>query len=77
MYLGTEPRQLRKNMKQNTKGLCEKYKKFKLPSLPIIPEKVSQYSKTCLSIFVILFPIFNRIKLHNIFCPTFYVLISS
>jgi len=77
MSLGTELKQLCKNIKQDTKELYEKYKKFKVPSLPIIPEKISQYSKTCLSIFVILFPIFNRIKLHNIFCPTFYILISS
>jgi hypothetical protein len=47
MSLGTEPRQLRKNIKQDTKELYEKYIKFKLPSLPIIPEKVSQYSKIC------------------------------
>jgi hypothetical protein len=77
MSLGTELKQLCKNIKQDTKERYEKYKKFKIPSLPIIPEKVSQYSKTCLSLFVILFLIFNTIKLHNMFCPTFYVLISS
>ena len=77
MSLGTELKQLCKNKKQETKELYNKNKKFKIPSLPIIPEKVSQYSKTCLSLFVILFLIFNRIKLHNMFCPTFYVLISS
>ena len=55
MSLGTELKQLCKNKKQETKELYNKNKKFKIPSLPIIPEKVSQYSKTCLSFFVILF----------------------
>jgi hypothetical protein len=55
MSLGTELKQLCKSIKQDTKELYEKYKKFKIPSLPIISEKVSQYSKTCLSLFVILF----------------------
>lgn len=31
----------------------EKYKKFKIPSLSVICEKASQYSKTCLFIIVI------------------------
>ena len=53
MSLGTELKQLCKSIKQDTKELYEKYKKFKIPSLPIIPQKVSQYSKTCLSHFVI------------------------
>jgi hypothetical protein len=33
----------------------EKYKKFKIPSFSVIFEKASQYSKTFLSIFGILF----------------------
>ena len=42
MSLGTELKQLCKNIKQYTKERYEKYKKFKIPSLPIISEKVSQ-----------------------------------
>jgi hypothetical protein len=42
MSLGTEIRQLRKNIKQDTKELYDKYKNFKISYLPIIPEKVSQ-----------------------------------
>jgi hypothetical protein len=55
MSLRTKPRQLHKNIKQDTKKLYEKYKKFKIPSLPINPEKASKYSKIWLSFFVILF----------------------
>jgi hypothetical protein len=53
MSLGIELKQLCKNKKQETKELYNKNKKFKIPSLPIIPQKVSPYSKTCLSHFVI------------------------
>ena len=42
MYLGSGLRQSCKNIKQDTTELYEKYKKFKIPSLPIIPEKISQ-----------------------------------
>jgi hypothetical protein len=55
MSLGTEPRQLRKNIKQDTKELYEKYRKFKISSLPTIHEKISQYSKICLSLLLFFF----------------------
>ncbi len=58
MSLRTKLRQMCMNPKQDTKEFYEKYKKFKIPSLPIIREKVSQHSKTCLSVIVILFLIF-------------------
>jgi uncharacterized protein YjbI with pentapeptide repeats len=58
MSLITKLKHLCKNKKQDTKNFYEKYKKFKIPSLPIIREKVSQHSKTCLFVIVILFLIY-------------------
>jgi hypothetical protein len=62
MYLGTELRQWRKNIKQDTKEFYEKYKKFKILSLPIILEKINQYLKKvfiCICYSFFNFCIFN------------------
>lgn len=42
----------------NIREAIERYKQFKIPSLSVICEKASQYSKTCLLIAIILFLIF-------------------
>jgi hypothetical protein len=43
---------------KKVKELFEKYKKSKIPSLPVLREKANKYSKTCLVIFLLSFYIF-------------------
>ncbi len=58
------------------KEVIEKYEKLKIPSFSVIFEKASQYSKTYLSIFGILFLIIIYIYIY-IFNTADFTLASS
>ena len=66
MVLRAKLKRLCKNIIQYAKDIYEKYNNFKIPSVSVICEKASRYSKTYLCIRIILFLI--------IICAIIYIL---